>query len=147
MDMNDLEEIKKGRELFKVPDGYFSSLEREVRGRIAQSEGGVTPILSSLRSGFALACSFLLIFGIGYGVMALTNTSPSTTFPREDNLAILIDGGYINYDFVDYLYDEIELNYTLNKINGLSTQESINHIERYFSETELINLIEEDIYE
>lgn len=149
MDMNDLEDIKRRQRPFKVPEGYFSSIEDEVRERISVSEPSIHPLFSSLRSALALVCSFLLIFGVGYGVMALTGSMKDSLNSNQDTLSQLIDRGYIRYDFVDYLYDEISQEWFEKLSEDLSTslpEEPLDNLEEYIPQEDLILFMETEIY-
>lgn len=145
MDMNMLDEIKKKNRPFSVPDGYFSTLEEGVRERISlNGEKVVNPVWNSIRVGFALVISFGFIFGMGYGVMSLTKTMSYGDFGFEsDELAILIDGGYIKHDFIDYLYDEIEITADPLTEKFELYEELSQMIELNMSQEELIDLMEE----
>lgn len=149
--MSILEEIKNKERPFQVPKGYFSTVEDSVRGAISTPERVSNPLLSTLKSGFALAFSFVLIFGFGYGVMTLTGTMANNAFSSEsDEFATLIESGYIRHDFVDYLYDEIEMELEEESIYEdelLLSDEVSRKIERELSEEELIKFLEEYHYE
>ena len=121
---------------FILPDGYFSTLEDSVREKIKGESEVHTPLFSALKSGFALAFSFLLIFGMGYGVMHLTNTTPNndTDFHRGDYFSYLIEKGYLREDFIDYLYHEIdfdshEVKFEINEDLASEIEETLNHSE------------------
>lgn len=59
---------------FKVPQGYFTSVEDEVRAKIkGQTPDGQWGLLHrSLKAYLGLAASFLLILGAGWGVIHFT---------------------------------------------------------------------------
>lgn len=143
--MDILDNIKKrNKRPFTVPEGYFSTIEDSVKDKISETSGrGVNPFLSALRSSMALVVSFLMIFGVGYGVMYLTNTNIGESYSAEtDNLATLIRAGYLKHDFIDYLYDEIEFDENYGRENIVLYEELSNKIENNIPEAELIRIIE-----
>ena len=140
-----LDEIKNKQRPFSVPDGYFSTIEDSVRGRIGisqQREGN--RLWASIKTGFALAFSFVFIFGMGYGVLSLTDTIHNDQFDMEnDEFAILIKDGYIKHDFIDYLYDEIDIDKDYLTEGVELYEELYQRIEDEMSQEDLLNIIEE----
>ncbi len=62
---------------FRVPEGYFDALEDRVMARIAMEEApetGRSRVWTVIKPALALAATFALIFGMGYGVLSLTQT-------------------------------------------------------------------------
>ena len=62
---------------FRVPEGYFDALEDRVMARIAMEEApetGRRRVWTVSKPALALAATFALIFGMGYGVLSLTQT-------------------------------------------------------------------------
>lgn len=62
---------------FRVPEGYFDALEDRVMARIAMEEApetGRRRFWTVIKPALALAATFALIFGMGYGVLSLTQT-------------------------------------------------------------------------
>ena len=62
---------------FRVPEGYFDALEDRVMARIAMEEApeaGRRRVWTVIKPALALAATFALIFGMGYGVLSLTQT-------------------------------------------------------------------------
>lgn len=62
---------------FRVPEGYFDALEDRVMARIAMEEAPETDrrrVWTVIKPALALAATFALIFGMGYGVLSLTQT-------------------------------------------------------------------------
>lgn len=141
---NILDDIKRRERPFDLPDGYFPALEESIREKIARPERVGNPILGAVRTGFALAVSFAFIFMMGYGVMSLTKTLSLPDFTAEDDmLSTLMECGYLEHDFIDYLYDEIDfegaiLVEEIEIYDGLSEK-----IESDLSESDLIKIIEE----
>ena len=143
--MNMLDEIKNKQRPFSVPEGYFSTIEDSVRGRIGISQQGESNHLwASIKTGFALAFSFVFIFGMGYGVLSLTDTIHNDQFDMEnDEFAILIKDGYIKHDFIDYLYDEIDIDKDYLTEGVELYEELYQRIEDEMSQEDLLNIIEE----
>ena len=143
-----LEELKNRTRPFEVPTGYFSTVEDQVRERIAKPEKAPGSLMSALRTTLAMTCTFLMIFGMGYGVMALTGTMEAGNFPVEqDELATLIEQGYIKHDFIDYLYDEIDMEDIPHLDNMEMDDELYRRFESEMSEMELMDHIENYQYE
>lgn len=139
-----LDDIKNRERPFKVPDGYFATIEDSVRCAVNQPVSGARLFFSTLKSGFALAFSFLFIFGIGYGVISLTDSFSGADLGTDDEfLSTLIDGGYIKDDFIDYLYEEIELDGKLLAQDMELDEEFSRRIEEELSEEYIIELMEE----
>ncbi len=68
-----IENILPKRFPYKVPDGYFSAMEDELARKIkAGDEFQRNSLLAKLKPAIALAATFALIFGLGFGVMNLT---------------------------------------------------------------------------
>ena len=62
---------------FRAPEGYFDALEDRVMARIAADAAEQPqrrPVWRILKPALALAAAFAIIFGMGYGVLALTHT-------------------------------------------------------------------------
>ncbi len=62
---------------FRVPEGYFETMEDRVMARIAEESAVVEvkrPVWRILKPALTLAATFALIFGMGYGVLSLTHT-------------------------------------------------------------------------
>lgn len=59
---------------YTLPDGYFSSLEERVRERTFghKPDGKWGALFRSFKAAAALAASFLIVFGLGYGAIKLT---------------------------------------------------------------------------
>ena len=140
-----LDEIKNKQRPFSVPEGYFSTIEDSVRGRIGISQQGEgNHLWASIKTGFALAFSFVFIFGMGYGVLSLTDTIHNDQFDMEnDEFAILIKDGYIKHDFIDYLYDEIDIDKDYLAEGVELYEELYQRIEDEMSQEDLLNIIEE----
>ena len=73
-----LERARQAGQPFKTPEGYFTSFDDRLMARIsAEAEPAPTRrkrIWVALKPALALAATFALIFGMGYGVLSLTHT-------------------------------------------------------------------------
>jgi len=66
--MEDKNKIKMN---YSLPEDYFQQMEDKVRDRI---HGSGAPAFGVIKPALLLVCMFVIIFGIGYGTMALTGT-------------------------------------------------------------------------
>lgn len=131
---------------FSLPEGYLSSLENSVHEKIFQPET-VSPLMTFLyqaKSALVLACSFAIIFGLGYGVFAFTSTLPNRFEASQSNdLAVLIENGYINSSFIDDLYDEIDFQKGSVKVENeiVLDEEASETIQEKISEKDLMEYL------
>jgi len=96
---------------FKMPDGYLESLESSIHEKINPEKPvkkGWAPVLKPV---LFMAAMFGIIFGMGYGVMALTHTEKAqdnlfsgTDLLTEDKAPISEE------DIINYLTDAISYN-------------------------------------
>lgn len=75
---------------FSVPQGYFASLEDNLRDKVLAPKPKLN-IVNVLKPAFALACSFLVIIGLGYGVIKLTNSVPQESFSEYDAIVAQVE--------------------------------------------------------
>lgn len=68
---------------YTVPQGYFSMVEDEVREKIHGKQSEKGSLYSIFKTNIALVASFVLIFGIGYGIMHLTNTPDTLKMQQQ----------------------------------------------------------------
>ena len=72
-----LERARQAGDSFRMPEGYFETLEDRLMARIAE-EAAPQPkarrVWTVIKPALALAATFALIFGMGYGVLSLTHT-------------------------------------------------------------------------
>lgn len=101
------EEMKKIP--FDAPQGYFDSLEERLRERTFQTDEGKKrgSWTRVLRAAFTLAASFLLVFGMGWGVMKLTNHSQNKIAANTESL--LTEDGNMMIDSLLNRYGAIEV--------------------------------------
>ena len=71
-----MDDSKLKEKAFSLPVSYFESLEERVSSKIGKTEkcGGFFRIL---KPAALLACSFVFVLLIGYGVLSLTGTTGS----------------------------------------------------------------------
>ncbi|MBO4691446.1 MAG: hypothetical protein J5604_01570 [Bacteroidales bacterium] len=87
-----LEENKLLQIPFTVPENYFEELEEKLNATLSgqKQDGKWGALLRTIKASLALAASFLIIFGLGWGVMHLTknvqNRSELTANAAEDAL-------------------------------------------------------------
>ncbi|MBR4980388.1 MAG: hypothetical protein IKY05_02685, partial [Bacteroidales bacterium] len=69
-----LDENKLHQIPFSVPDGYFEEFEERLNATLSgqKQDGKWGALLRTMKASLALAASFLIIFGLGWGVMHLT---------------------------------------------------------------------------
>ena len=69
-----LDENKLHQIPFSVPDGYFEEFEKRLNATLSgqKQDGKWGALLRTMKASLALAASFLIIFGLGWGVMHLT---------------------------------------------------------------------------
>lgn len=70
---NELKELKENP--FRMPEGYLENMEFSVMRKISEENAPRAGWRTILRPAIYLAAMFALIFGIGYGVLALTHSS------------------------------------------------------------------------
>ena len=68
-----LDDAKMKQRAFDLPVSYFEGLENRVSSKIGKQEGG--GFVRILKPAALLACSFLFVFFIGYGILSLTGTT------------------------------------------------------------------------
>ncbi len=124
--MNEIQDNNSIRENpFRMPEGYLEEMEMSVMDKIsAQERGDIRPFWKRvLRPAFYMAAMFGLIFGIGYGVMALTRTSERMEQQEADFFAGIEEIATEETDFILASEEDIG-NYVDNYI-------TINHITSY----------------
>lgn len=129
---NILESPKLKESPFRMPEGYLEALEVSVGERISKEErSGLSAVL---RPAIALVFTFALIFGMGYGVLSLTDTLNKHD-SKEDIL--LVEQGWIKSNFVDHFdMDEDEEAET----DSLDEEEIIDYLSGHLSIVEISEL-------
>ena len=119
-----LEEERMKQIPFTAPENYFESLEDRIAEKVFPSEkkGWWTSLGKLLKPALTLAASFLIVAGLGWGVMRLTQTARGNLAQNTDNTeegqmldslvkdfgAIEVNRLYADYEDVsdDVQYDE-----------------------------------------
>lgn len=116
---------------FRMPDGYLDSLETAVNERINRKPGRAWSVL---KPALGLACSFAVIFGMGYGIISLTGTLKGDEKSADTEIIdqYLTYSSHINYfeseeDEEESIHDEEILDY-------LATEMSQSAISDYFAQ-------------
>ncbi len=78
---------------FTVPDEYFSRMEEQLHARIHNTAEKKNPVPPALRTAFAMAAMFALVFGLGYSILYITGThnGPLKQTIVPDNTASIED--------------------------------------------------------
>lgn len=71
-----MDDSKLKEKAFSLPVSYFESLEERVSSKIGKQESG-GKYLRILKPAALLACSFVFVLLIGYGVLSITGTTGS----------------------------------------------------------------------
>ena len=82
-----LEDERMKQVPFTTPENYFESLEDRIAEKVFPSEkkGWWTSLGKVLKPALTLAASFLLVAGLGWGVMRLTQTASTDLAQSTDN--------------------------------------------------------------
>ncbi len=106
------DDLKMRQSPFSVPEGYFDSVEERISNAVfkedtTQQKGSVWNYLKPV---LLLACSFCLIFGIGYGILSLSGVTAGVADTDSELSAeySMIEAGYLDPSFIDYI-DEYSL--------------------------------------
>lgn len=137
-------DIKKNP--FKVPEGYFSSLESRIHEKIAEQEtissesDNSKRFFINLKSAVSMAASLLVLIGLGYGIMTAISFFTKTDETHGDRI-VYIEEGFLRSSFVDYMYDDIEFKQEikLDSETLSDLEENITLLLRDLSEEELID--------
>lgn len=89
-----------GRSPFVMPEGYLENLEDTFACRISAPQP--TGFRHLVKPALGLACAFALVFGMGYGVLALTGTLKEKSGLPEG--IGIIDEALLSSNFIDF-YD------------------------------------------
>ena len=91
---------------FTVPEGYFASLEDTLRDKVFATEKKPAAFIGVLKPALMMACSFAVIFGLGYGILSMTGSfSGKTQVTAYDEIAAAVE----NFDPAMFEYlDELD---------------------------------------
>jgi len=125
-----------------VPVGYFSQLENEVNAKIHGKASLPSRIWMKSKSVVILACSFILLWGLGYGIFSLANLG-NKSIATESGLLALIDEGYLSSSFIEDYYDEINLSEYLSRFekNDVLNDNTANEIEESLTSNEILEYL------
>jgi len=120
---------------FSVPEGYFSKLENNIHILIT-SKKEKKSVWNILKPVFTLAFTFIIIYGIGYGVLSLTNNIKTVKEVPTD--MAIIESGYINTNFIDY-YENSDSS-LISEEETLDEEEIVSYLLNHLSSTDLAYL-------
>lgn len=91
---------------FDAPEGYFENLEERLREKTLQTKpSGKWDWVKVLKASLALAASFLLVAGMGWGIMRLTSLRQNNTLAQNE----LTEEGYMMLDSLVNKFGAIEV--------------------------------------
>lgn len=127
---------------YKVPVGYFSQLEDEVNAKIHGKASLPSRIWMKSKSIVVLACSFILLWGLGYGIFNVANLG-NKSVTTESGLLALIDEGYLSDSFIEDYYDEINLSEYMSNFeeNDELNETTVNEIEESMTSNEILEYL------
>ena len=78
---------------FTVPEGYFASLEDSLRDKVFATEKKPAGFVGVLKPALVMACSFAVIFAIGYGILSMTGSlsSVNSQMSEYDEIAAAVE--------------------------------------------------------
>jgi hypothetical protein len=92
---------------FTVPEGYFASLEDSLRDKVFAAEKKPAAFVGILKPALMMACSFAVIFGLGYGILSMTGSfADKTQMSAYDEVAAAVEN--FNPALFEYL-DEFDI--------------------------------------
>jgi len=138
------------RNPFKTPEGYLESLEEKILSLagIAQNEEA-QEVVTSLRRGrwfgvlkpaLLLACTFGVIFGMGYGVLRLTDTLNKPSDTEDSYYTTMIEKGLIRSNFVYSIEEDLENEYFDDEESVFDEEEVVTWLATQYSSMELAQL-------
>lgn len=87
---------------FTLPEGYLEKMETAVGESIASPERSMFRTI--LKPALGLAVAFALVFGMGYGVLALTGTLQRGA--QQDESIALFEEGFVSTRIMDFYNEE-----------------------------------------
>lgn len=135
---------------FKAPEGYLESLEEKILSLagIVQGEAAeevVTPSgsrrwLGILKPALLLACTFGVIFGMGYGVLRLTGTLDKSPNGEDSYYAKMVEKGLIKTKFIDWIEEDLEYDDFYEEDQDFDEEEVVSWLATQYSSMELAQL-------
>ena len=111
---------------YVVREGYFDCIGSRVNDRI-DNPTPKSGFWTVAKPAILLACSFLIIFGIGYGTLSLTNTIGGASESNLNNATFA--------DFMENLHNTDSE--TFNQNGEITDEEMYEFLTEYFSSTYL----------
>jgi len=118
-----LEDLKMKQNPYTVREGYFDFIESRVNDKI-DNPAKSHSVWMVAKPALLLACSFLIIFGIGYGTLSLTNTL-STEAPLSESAEASFDSF-----MEDLYYSESD---AFNIDGQITDEEMFEFVSEYYS--------------
>ena len=161
-----LELMKESSNPFKVPEGYLEGVGDLIMSKIGVSEAGadadgadgadvadVADVAEEPRGWRAvvkpiiyMAAMFGVIFGMGYGVMALTHTSerlPAAVVGSGESRIAEVDNGFLDASFIEFL-DVASLDSDSASQEPLSDDEIVSYLTNELSINELASYLAQE---
>ncbi len=137
-----LERAKMRKIPFSVPEGYFQSVEQRLQEKCfntpVQKRG---LLITSLKAGLTLAASFLIVAGLGWGVMRLTNNVQQANLAENSQIQ-LSEEGQIVMDSLISKFGAIEVAEMYHYSNTIDIPETVDLTdEEYLAIEEYISLM------
>ncbi len=137
-----LERAKMRKIPFSVPEGYFQSVEQRLQEKCfntpVQKRG---LLITSLKAGLTLAASFLIVAGLGWGVMRLTNNVQQANLAENSQIQ-LSEEGQIVMDSLISKFGAIEVAEMYHYSNTIDIPETVGLTdEEYLAIEEYISLM------
>ena len=128
-----LESARQAGNPFRMPEGYFDTFEDRLMARIsveAAPQPKARRVWAVLKPALALAATFAIIFGMGYGVLSLTHT---------------LDGGKGSSDVQGYASVEEELIRHSSVITYYQTDDPAEEAEEEIDEETLVSFLASEL--
>ena len=152
-----LELMKESSNPFKVPEGYLEGVEDLIMSKIGVSEAGADAAGSAVAEEprgwravvkpiIYMAAMFGVIFGMGYGVMALTHTSerlPAAVVGSGESRIAEVDNGFLDASFIEFL-DVASLDSDSASQEPLSDDEIVSYLTNELSINELASYLAQE---
>lgn len=111
--MNDKYDLLENAELkrnpFDIPEGYFDSVENNVREKIRISKLAENDWIEKLKPAFVMGIMFLAISGFGILASRITEKMGYRESYSDNPIFALIDEGYIDSGFIYEIYTEVDV--------------------------------------
>lgn len=124
---------------FSAPQNYFDELEGNLHAIIFKEKKA--PLVQILKPYFAMAASFCLVLGLGWGIVNFVGKSSDSV--SEGSELALFEEGFLRKSFVDFMYDEIDISFEAVENSELREEliENISILTRDLSDEDLYELV------